>query len=98
MADISQIQVGNTLYNVKDINARDAAGTALRGVLTAGETSLVINDTNISEGDVVEVCTSKYGVNPTGVTVANGSVTLTFSSQTTNLNVVVKVYSMSTNS
>lgn len=98
MADISQIQVGNTLYNVKDTNARDAAGTVLRGVLTAGETSLVINDTSISEGDVVEVCTSKYGVNPTEVAVANGSITLTFSSQTANLNVVVKVYSMNVNS
>lgn len=98
MADVSQIQIGGTIYDIKDIEARNASGIALRGVLTAGETSLVVNDTNISEGDVVEVCTSKYGVNPTGVTVTNGSVTLTFSSQTTDLNVVVKVYSMNVNS
>lgn len=63
----------------------------LTGTLTAGQTSLVISDAAITADSLIDIYTDKYGVNPTNVTSAAGSVTLTFEAQTSNLNVKVVI-------
>lgn len=48
------------------------------GKLTAGQTSLVIEDSQITEDMWVDVYTSLYGLNPSEVTVETGKVTIKF--------------------
>lgn len=63
----------------------------LTGTLTAGETTLTIFDSSITEDSMIDIYTDVYGVNPTEVTVANGSITLIFDAQETDLSVKVRV-------
>lgn len=65
--------------------------TVLTGTLTAGQTSLTISDTAITADSLIDIYTDKYGVNPTNVVSAAGSVTLTFEAQTSDLNVKVVI-------
>lgn len=63
----------------------------LTGTLTAGTTTLTLTDSTITTDSKFDFYTSIYGVNPTAVTVSNGSITLTFDAQETNMNVEVRV-------
>lgn len=65
-------------------------GKALTGTLSAGSTSLVLQDAVITTSSTIDIYTDVYGVNPTAVTVATGSITLTFEARQSALN--VKVY------
>lgn len=48
------------------------------GKLTAGQTSLVIEDSQITEDMWVDVYTSLYGINPSEVIIETGKVTISF--------------------
>lgn len=64
----------------------------LTGTLTSGSTSVTISDAIITTASTFELFTDVYGVNPTAVTVATGSVTLTFSAQQSDVSVKVRVW------
>ena len=89
MTDISQIQVGHTIYNIKDVEARKALGTALTSTLTAGETSLVIENDVIKSTSIIDIYANKYGISPSNVVTVDGKITLTFNAQSED--VVVRV-------
>lgn len=63
----------------------------LTGTLTAGETTLIISDDSITEDSMIDIYTNVFGVNPSEVTVENGSITLVFDAQETDLGVKVRV-------
>lgn len=65
--------------------------TDVTGTLTAGSTSITLSDASITTSSSIDVYTSAYGVNPTNITVATGSVTLTFEAQAADLGVKVRV-------
>ena len=62
------------------------------GTLEAGETSIILSHANITTDSVLDIYTDTYGVNPTAVTVAAGSVTLTFTAQASDLGVKVRFF------
>ena len=62
------------------------------GTLKAGQTSIVITDTAINTGSTFDFYTSIYGVSPvTAPIVTDGSITLEFDAQETDMNVEVRV-------
>ena len=63
----------------------------VEGTLLAGETTITLTDNAITTDSKFDFYTSIFGVNPTAVTVSNGSITLTFDAQKTNMNVEVRV-------
>ena len=73
-----------------------SGSTMLSATLTAGGTSVAISDSIIKADDTCayEIFTNKYGVSPSDVAIANGSITLTFSTQSENLAIKVRVTSV----
>lgn len=63
----------------------------LTGILTAGQTSITLSDARITTNSAFYPSTSIIGVNPTGATVATGSITYTFPVQVTDMGVRVVV-------
>lgn len=63
----------------------------LTGTLTAGTTTITLTDSAITTDSTFDFYTSIYGVSPTNVSVAAGSITLTFDAQKTDMNVEVRV-------
>ena len=63
----------------------------LTGTLTAGQTSLTIEDEGITLNAIVDIYTDVFGVDPTNVVVTNGSITITFDAQASDLNVKVVI-------
>lgn len=61
------------------------------GTLLAGETTLTIQNAAITTDSTLDFFTNVFGVNPTNVVVSNGSVTLTFESQASDLGVKVRI-------
>ena len=66
-----------------------AIGVEETGTLTAGNTSITLSNAHISTGSDCSLSfqTTIFGVNPTAVSVANGSVTLTFPAQAVDMGV-----------
>lgn len=64
----------------------------LTGSLTAGSTTLTINDASITTTSTIDIFTDTFGVSPEDVVIDNGSVTLTFEAQSSNLAVKVRVW------
>lgn len=63
----------------------------ITGTLSAGSTSITITDSRITTDSVFRFFTSKFGLSPTGATVNNGSIILTFEAQSEPITVGVKV-------
>ena len=75
------------------VNAAAQGGTVLSGTLAANSTSLAFTDAAIKNDNTVEYtfyCTI-FGVSPSAVTLADGSMTLTFPAQSENMLVRVKI-------
>ena len=72
-----------------DIN--DQIGVSVKGTLDAGETELVLESPYIKEDSLLDFYTSIFGVNPTAIETEEGSVTLTFPAQETDLDVEVVI-------
>lgn len=74
---------------VKDVAA--PAFVEVTGTLTAGNTSITLSNAAITTTSTLDIYTDVYGVNPKTVTVANGSVTMTFDGQNSDIGVKVRV-------
>lgn len=80
----------SSFIDMRKIQSSSGA-SVITATLTAGQTSITISDASITTSSILDFYTDIYGVNPSAVTVANGSVTLTFDAQATNMVVGVKV-------
>lgn len=67
-------------------------GTTLTGTLTAGQTTLTLQDAAITTTADYDFYTDKYGVAPTAVTVTDGEMILTFDAQAEDLSVKVVIH------
>lgn len=91
---LAAVQDGETI-GISTQEVADLAGgggyTEITGTLTAGNTSLVLQDAAITTSATYDYYTSVFGVNPVAVVVTTGSMTLTFEAQQTNIDVKVRV-------
>lgn len=62
-----------------------------KGTLSTGQTDVTITHASIKTDSVLSFYSSIYGVNPTAVQVTDGSVTLTFEQQQSDMEVGVRV-------
>lgn len=82
--------LSKTNASVADLTA--SCGHIVTGTLTTGDTSLTIEDTSIvADSSMFDIYTNVYGVSPTEVSVVDGSITLTFDTQESDLGVKVRV-------
>ena len=82
-----------TAQDIADLGGGGGASyTDVTGTLTAGSTSLTLSDASITTSSTLDFYTDVYGVNPTGVAVSTGSVTLTFEAQLSDVAVKVRVW------
>ena len=67
--------------------------TELTATLTAGQTSVVFSNAKITLNSTIDIYVDStfYGTNPTAVTLATGSVTLTFDEQASDMPVKVRI-------
>lgn len=64
----------------------------VRGTLTAGQTSVALQASKtIAATALIDVFTDAFGVNPTAMSVATDTVTLTFEAQASNMAVAVRI-------
>ena len=63
--ELSSIQIGNDIYSIS--GGGSASWTDITGTLIAGQTSITLNDSSISESSTFDFYTSKFGVNPINV-------------------------------
>lgn len=93
----AKIAEGLTFSNLRTSNKQivnainEVKGTELSGTLLAGSTSLTLNDNSILTTSTVDIYADVYGVSPTAVTVAAGSITMTFSVQAQDVGIKVVV-------
>lgn len=81
-----------TNHSLKDAIANTGSSySEVTGTLVSGATSITLTDSGITTDSTFDIYTSIWGAEPTDVTVANGSITLTFEAQSTDMNVKVKV-------
>ena len=66
--------------------------TELTATLAAGETTLTINSEKILTTSTIDIYCDVYGIAPESVTVATGSITMTFEARESALGVKVRVY------
>lgn len=69
----------------------EVQGIIVTGTLVAGNTSITLSNAGIHTTSTIDIYTDTFGINPTAVTVAEGSVTLTFDAQASDVAVKVKV-------
>ena len=74
-----------------ELTVADAIGKTLSGTLNAGSTSISFSSTAITSDSCFDIYTSIYGVDPTGVTISSGTMTLTFAAQASSMNVKVRI-------
>lgn len=67
------------------------AWTDITGTLTAGQTSLILQNVAITESSTIDYYTDIFGVSPTNSVVTNGQIVLTFDAQSSDLGVKVRV-------
>lgn len=80
------------LATKKYVDEKSSSGSVvLTGTLAVGETELVFSDENIATSSTINIYTNYYGVNPSAVTLAAGSVTLTFAAMLSDIEVKVEV-------
>lgn len=65
--------------------------TLLTGTLSAGSTTLTLQNAAITLNSVYDIYTDKWGVNPTDVVVTAGKITMTFEKQNASIGVRVEV-------
>lgn len=80
----------NIVGAINEINAK-LPWTDFDNVLTAGATTVTVTDAAITATSAIDVYTNVWGVEPTNMVLATGSVTLTFEAQASDINVKVRV-------
>lgn len=91
---LKEIQFTTDLANYPNPTVLGAIGKIITGTLQSGSTSLIISDASITADSIVEdvfVPDTFFGVNPTNILVATGSVTLTFPAQSNDVPVKVRI-------
>lgn len=96
---LTSITSGSNLVVGTNIQATDivsemgggSGGTLVSGTLAAGQTSITLQNANITTNSWISPYTSVYGVNPTNVVATTGSVTLTFEAQLVDILVGVEI-------
>lgn len=70
----------------------EVAGIVLSGTLTAGQTSITFTNAAITASSTLaNVWINVFGVYPTNIVITDGSITLTFESQASDLRVKVRI-------
>lgn len=70
----------------------EVAGIVLSGTLTAGQTSITFTNAAITASSTLaNVWINVFGVYPTDIVITDGSITLTFESQASDLGVKVRI-------
>lgn len=85
---LGNLYIGGTVYINSDSNSENGVSLSdfiknnsslkFTGTLTTGQTSLVIENDQITDNMMINVYTSIYGINPKEVVVETGKVTITF--------------------
>lgn len=83
--------VGVTAQEIADLAGGGGGYAEITGTLTAGSTTLTLQNAAITSSATYDYYTSVFGVNPIAVVISNGSMTLTFEAQQTNIDVKVRV-------
>lgn len=85
--------MGNLMKNGVSYTGSMLGGSTktFKGILEAGETSISFVDTLITGNSTIDYETSKLGVNPTNIEVANNAVTLTFAAQAEDIGIRVTI-------
>ena len=86
---MSKIMYGGIAYG--NNGGGDYGWTDLIGILLAGETSLTIQNQQISMDSTIEIYTDTFGINPVNAEVTDGQIVLTFDAQQNNVGVKVRV-------
>ena len=89
--ELNTIQIGNDIYEIPQGGSGSASWKDVTGTLTAGQTSITLSSSYILTTSTLDFYTDKFGVSPTDAVVTNGSVTLTFEAQSTDLAVKVRI-------
>lgn len=84
------MQVGDS-FGAGDVNNMTSRLNIIRTTLTAGNTQVVVSNGLITTDSILSFYTSVYGLNPSEVLVEDGSVTLTFDAQETDIEVGVQI-------
>lgn len=90
-AKIAEITINGTTTDVFAPVSGGATYKDVTGTLTAGQTTITLQDAAILTTSTVEIYTDVFGVNPTSVVVAAGSVTITFPAQANNIGVKARI-------
>lgn len=90
-AKIAEITINGVTTDVFAPVSGGATYTDVAGTLTAGQTTITLQDAAILPTSTVEIYTDVFGVNPTSVVVAAGSVTITFPAQANNIGVKARI-------
>lgn len=88
---VSELALRAIASDIKEAIDAKPDFTDLAGTLTAGQTSITLSDVAITGSSTIDYYTDYFGVNPVGVSVSTGSVTLTFEAQDIDLGVKVRV-------
>lgn len=90
-AKIAEITINGTTTDIFAPVSGGATYKDVTGTLTAGQTTITLQDAAILTTSTVEIYTDVFGVNPTSVVVAAGSVTITFPAQANNIGVKARI-------
>ena len=89
-----------TAYNFNGLNTtsknivgsiNEVKGKEVTGTLTAGSTSITLQDASITTTSTIDIYTDVFGISPESVSVATGSITITFEAQASDLGVKVVI-------
>lgn len=83
-------QVGDS-FGAGDVNNMTSRLNIIRATLSAGNTQVVVSNGLITTDSILSFYTSVYGLNPSEVLVEDGSVTLKFDAQETDIEVGVQI-------
>ena len=101
VCELVGLSLENAVYNDVPSNSKDATLMyylrkkldefyTKTGTLTAGSTTITLTDSKLLTSSTFEIFTDTWGVNPTNVVVATGSITLTFEAQQNDVAVKVR--------
>ena len=76
---------------LQTLDSKDNKKTEFTETLSAGDTSVVITNSQITENIILSVYTNKFGVNPTNVEIVDNTATITFLEQETDIQVKVVI-------
>ena len=95
--ELETLQVGSTIYSLPEGGSGGSSDYIdVVGTLTAGSTSITLSSPKIKTGSCVFPWASVFGLTPTNMVVQNGSVTLTFPAQQSDVDVMVRVTKLNT--